>query len=368
MFQPYELPCGLVLRNRIVKAALSENLAEGESQVSDSLIRLCQQWGECSAGALILGGISIDERHVSSIGEPGLPEQLPPKFLRRLKELSTCARQNGSAILMQLTHPGALARHGGDWRPVSASADQLNTRKNTSSARAMTDKEIAALIDRFADVSEQVQAAGFDGVQLQAGHGDLISQFLSPRSNRRSDEWGGGFSNRVRLLMAVLKAVRERVSAGFAVGVKLSVTDAFENGWSFQECLELVDCLQSEDIDLIEIAGDVLSDTHSENRKPFRYPEVWLSDHARLVRARSRVPIMLTGGVAGISVGEGLIAEGYADLIGFGRLFCQPLSEIKSQLSNRAESMDVPVPEGMKRDPRLYKPYSERIRRLGAPD
>ena len=240
---------------------------------------------------------------------------------------------------MQLNPPGRAIPRSLCRRPVAPSALRARDLKDdivrSAPPRAMTDEEVQALPDQFAKAARFAQQAGFDGVQIQAGHGQLISQFLSPRWNKRSDRWGGTLENRSRLLLEVLRACCASVSPGFAISVRLSAIDGEPDGICLDDTLQLVDWLNAEAVDLLDVSvgglaqpamlglqGRHLPIHEGRLGQPGLSRGVPALAYARAVNSRSRMPILVSGGFRSAAVLEGAITDQYTDLVGLGRSMC----------------------------------------------
>jgi 2,4-dienoyl-CoA reductase-like NADH-dependent reductase (Old Yellow Enzyme family) len=192
--------------------------------------------------------------------------------------------------------------------------------------RALTEREIERLIERFARAAAIVQTAGFDGVQLHGAHGYLISQFLSPLANLRSDAWGGDAERRSRFLIETVRAVRKAVGRAYPIAVKLNSADFQRGGFTKQESLHVVERLEAESIDLLEISGGTyecaaMMGQGIEQRPSTRRREAYFLEYAEDVRARSRMPLLLTGGFRTRPAMDRALASGAIDLVGLARPF-----------------------------------------------
>ncbi|WP_440530209.1 oxidoreductase, partial [Serratia nevei] len=235
MFTPLILPNGSRLPNRLAKAALEENLADEGQLPGPALWRLYRHWGIGGAGLIITGNVMIDGRAMTGPGGVVLEQDTP---LAPFETWAKAARQEGAQVWMQLSHPGrqVMANMGGNaWAPSAIPMAMGKYSKQFAPPQAMSEAQIAEVIARFAASAHAAEQAGFTGVQIHAAHGYLISQFLSPLSNQRSDRWGGELTNRARLLLEVVSAVRQRVSPGFCVAVKLNSADFQRGGFSPDE-------------------------------------------------------------------------------------------------------------------------------------
>ncbi|MGJ0119299.1 nitroreductase/quinone reductase family protein [Williamsia sp. MIQD14] len=319
---PLTLPCGQVLPNRIMKSALSEGLGTEEHSPDDRLERLYARWGAGGYGLLVTGNVMVDRRF---LGEPGNVVIEDDRDADALTRWAKTAKDGGSPIWMQLNHPG---RQGNpittDGRTVAPSAVGV-TIPGIPAPRELTDTEIRDIITRFATAAVVAEECGFDGVQIHAAHGYLVSQFLSPLSNLRTDAWGGDIDHRARFLIEVVRAVRAAVAPGFAVGVKLNSADFQRGGFTEDESRAVVEMLSRESIDLIEISGGSY-ESPAMMGKPTtasastRAREAYFLDYAATVRsAAPTTPIAVTGGFRSETAMSEAVTTGDCDLVGLGR-------------------------------------------------
>ncbi len=234
---PLLLPNGLILPNRLVKAATSELLADTHNRATQAHETLYDTWARGCPGLLLTGNVQIDLRHLEHPGNVVIQGKQNPERLARLRAWSGAAKRHGSQVWMQLSHAGRQTNRWVNPNPVAPSAVPLNIPGvEFGTPVAMSDAEIRELITRFAQAAVVARETGFDGVQLHAAHGYLISQFLSPRANLRDDEWGGNLSQRSRFLLETVRAVRSAVGTDFPVAVKLNSADFQRGGFTFEEC------------------------------------------------------------------------------------------------------------------------------------
>ena len=242
-FQPLQLPNGATIPNRIAKAAMEENMADATQAPSAELLRLYQAWAEGGAGLLLTGNVMIDGRAMTGPGGVVLEDD---SQLDKFRAWARAGRTRGAQFWMQLNHPGRQMQANLGQPTVAPSAVSLELgsfSKMFPQPKALDDQEIAELIRRFVRAAELAEQAGFTGVQIHAAHGYLLSQFLSPISNRRNDAWGGSLENRARLLLEVVKAVRASVSPGFCVAVKLNSADFQRGGFDAADARRVVEML-----------------------------------------------------------------------------------------------------------------------------
>lgn len=337
LHQPLTLPCGATLPNRIAKAAMSEGLADSANRVTDALINLYRHWAGSGAGLLLSGNVQVDGRHLERPGNLVIDDADNQPGLRALAAAGT---SGGAHFWLQLSHTGRQVDSSINQSPFGASDVEIDFPRGLgytfSPPRVMADGDIDDAIARFAFAAGQARQAGFTGVQLHAAHGYLISQFLSPLSNTRTDRWGGSLENRARLLLAVLAAVRAEVGPAFPVGIKLNASDFQKGGFSAADCLQLVAMLNDSSLDLLELSGGsleqpkvvgmTLKDEGEDGHRPGASKrEAYFVEFAGAVRAAARMPVMVTGGFRTLAGMEQALTNGELDLIGLGRpLIAEP--------------------------------------------
>ena len=315
LFTPLTLPCGAVLPNRLGKAAMEENMAERGQLPGPRLTQLYARWGAGGAGLLITGNVMIDGRAMTGPGGVVLEQGTP---LEPFQRWAQAARQQGAQVWMQLNHPGrqTYASLGGNhWAPSAVALDLGKHSALFALPKAMDEADIAELIRRFADSAALAEQAGFDGVQIHAAHGYLLSQFLSPLSNRREDRWGGSLENRARLLCEVIQAVRQRVAPGFAVAVKLNSADFQRGGFDASDALAVLRLLNALPVDLVELSGGsyespAMQGRTADGRTLAR--EAYFLEFASQLASEARMPLMTTGGIRRPAVAEQVLQQGVA--------------------------------------------------------
>ena len=313
------LPCGLVLPNRIMKASMSEALGDSKNAPGPALEQLYRTWGHGGYGLLITGNVMVDR---SQLGEPGNVVIEDERDLDGLTRWTKSAHDGGVPIWAQLNHPGRQSNPLAiGHTPVAPSAVPLNL-PGSATPRELTVAEIEDIIERFATTAAVCETAGFDGIQIHAAHGYLVTQFLSPLSNLRDDEWGGDPVRRMRFLLEIVRRIRARVSPGFAVGVKLNSADFQRGGFSEEESRDVVAALAGEGIDLLEISGGNYESPAMAGSAAAstRAREAYFLEYARTVRQiAGGVPLAVTGGFRSRTAMEDAVASGDCDVIGIAR-------------------------------------------------
>ncbi|MGS0466274.1 oxidoreductase [Cobetia marina] len=247
LFTPFTLPCGRVLANRLIKAAMSDSLGDGTGHPSDAQMRLYERWAEGGVAASLVGEVQPDHHHAEKPGNLVLNAQ---SDLAAFTQLAQRGQQHGADLWLQLGHAGAMA-----YPPTSTPHGPSALDTPGLRCEVMSLEAIKALPAAMATTARLACDAGFGGVQVHAAHGFLLSQFLSPLFNQRTDDYGGSLDNRMRLMREVIIAVREAVGHDYPVMVKLNSSDQLEGGFEEAEALQVIAALDELPIDLIDISG-----------------------------------------------------------------------------------------------------------------
>lgn len=315
LFSTLKLPNGATIPNRIAKAAMEENMADADHAPSDALIRLYRAWGEGGAGLIITGNVMIDARAMT--GPAGVVLE-NDRYLDRFRTWAKVSRQSGAQVWMQINHPGRQMPAGLAQQTLAPSAIALDLGKQSGMfpmPRAMTADDIADVVHRFAATSVLAERASFTGVEIHAAHGYLLSQFLSPLANHRTDQWGGSLENRARLLLDIVRAVRAAVSPGFAVAVKLNSADFQRGGFSPEDARSVVQMLAPLGVDLVELSGGsyeapAMMGSSRDERTLAR--EAYFLEFAREIAEVAAMPLMVTGGIRRRAVAQAVVDSGVA--------------------------------------------------------
>lgn len=333
LFAPLTLPNGSKLNNRLCKAAMEENLAVQPGQhPGEKLFNLYLQWAEGGVGLILSGNVMVDP---SALTGPGGVVLQKGTDLTPFREWAQIGKSGGGQFWLQISHPGRQLYKSMGETAVSPSGVELDLGKFSSlfaPVRALEIDEIKAIITRFADTAEAAEEAGFDGVEIHGAHGYLISQFLSPLTNKRDDEWGGSLENRARFLLEIIRAVRQRVKPSFGVGLKLNSADFQRGGFEFSDARQVVEWLGGLGVDFVELSGgsyespamqgNAQEDNGSAQSSTMER-EAYFIHFARDIAKVAEMPIMVTGGITRMDVAEAALARdehGFGvQLLGLGR-------------------------------------------------
>ncbi|MFJ1819705.1 NADH:flavin oxidoreductase/NADH oxidase family protein [Streptomyces sp. NPDC088139] len=320
LFSPLHLRSGQVLGNRIAKAAMEENMA-GEGQLPDQrLLTLYRRWAAGGAGLLITGNVMVHAEALTGPGGVVLDEHAP---IGPFADWAAAGKSGGGTIWMQINHPGrqvASGMPGVVWGPSDAGVSLGRHSSRFGRPTAMTARQIDETVDRFAVTARRAEEAGFDGVEIHAAHGYLLSQFLSPLVNTRTDRWGGSLENRARMLLDVVRAVRAAVSPSFAVAVKLNSADFQRGGFDADDARQVIGMLAPLGVDLVELSGGsyespAMTGGSADTRTRAR--EAYFLDLAQELVGTSPLPLMLTGGITRRATAEQVLDSGVA-VVGIG--------------------------------------------------
>ena len=306
-----ELPCGAILKNRLIKSPMSDSLGNGEGDPTEAQMRLYERWAQGGVALSIIGEVQGDPRYPE---KPGNLVFGPQSNQQALRSLASRAVIQGAHLWPQLGHAGALS-HLPISQPKGPSALDLNGLK----CAGMSIDEVEALPDMYAKTALQAKTAGFSGVHIHAGHGFLLNQFLSPLFNHRNDGYGGSIEARCRIVLEVINAVRRAVGASFAVGIRINSTDKLEGGLTEVDALEVVRLLEQTSIDLIDISGGTYFPGAKASSEGKSDGGPYFLDFARRAKQETRIPLMLSGGFKKRQQAVDAIASGAVDMVGLAR-------------------------------------------------
>ena len=344
---PFTLPNGTILSNRIAKSALSENMGTKKHAPSKELINVYSQWAQGSPGLLITGNVMIDYK---AIGEARNVVVEDDRDMTLLKEWASTVKETGVELWPQINHPGRQAIGKINKEVVAPSAIPLQVegvKALFSTPRALREEEIFDIINRYGNTAQILKEAGFTGVQIHGAHGYLVSQFLSPISNQRTDQWGGSLENRTRFVIEVYRNIRKKVGPDYPVGIKINSADFQRGGFTEEESLEVLQFLDQEGMDLLEISGGSYENPAmmGHNKKQSTIDrEVYFMDYIKKARKHTSKPLMLTGGFRTVSLMEEALAEDHLDIIGLGRPFCLYPHIANDIFHNGLERIKTPTP------------------------
>lgn len=340
VFNSFTFPNSTTIKNRLVKAAMEENMSDENLLPSNELINLYGQWAKGGSGLLITGNVMIDKDAMTGPGGVVLDKD---SDLTRFKLWADVAKQNDTKVWMQISHPGrqVYKKMGGKvYSPSDIPLDMGKLSDMFGQPTAMTEAQIQDVISRFSDTAKQAELAGFDGVEVHAAHGYLLAQFLSPLVNKRGDNWGGSLDNRSRLLLEVIKAIKSNVSETFSISVKLNSADFQRGGFDEEDAMAVVKSLEALNIDMIELSGGsyeapAMQGVTADGRTLAR--EAYFLSFAASISKNTSVPTMTTGGIYKFGTAKTVLSQG-VDLVGIATaLALQPDLPNRWQLGKNVE-------------------------------
>ncbi|MCH7304508.1 NADH:flavin oxidoreductase/NADH oxidase family protein [Acinetobacter sp. NIPH 1869] len=311
-------------KNRIIKGAMSEALANDAGQPNDLLIGLYEAWAKGGLGCAITGNVMVN---VGAKNEPGVVAIETERDLEKLKQWAAVGKKHGMVQLIQLSHPGRQCPKGLNKETVAPSAVPFSPMLAAmfGTPRELKHEEILDIIQRFATAAVVCEKAGFEGVQLHGAHGYLISQFLSPLTNKRTDQWGGSIENRMRFLIDAYQAVRDATSENFIISVKLNSADFQRGGITEEDVITVFKAIDAAGIDIIEISGGTyeapaMAGAKAESRKASTIArEAYFLEFAEKIRQHVACKLMVTGGFRTVEGMNAALESGACDFIGIAR-------------------------------------------------
>jgi 2,4-dienoyl-CoA reductase-like NADH-dependent reductase (Old Yellow Enzyme family) len=373
--QPFTLPNGRVVKNRLVKSAMSEALGTTDNHVTEALVTLYGRWAAGGIGLNITGNVMVDRRALGEPNNVALEDEADMALLRAWAEAGTA---QGTELWMQLNHPGKQSPKGLNAETVSPSAlgfgDTLAPFFNTP--RELTEAEIVDIIARFGRSAALAKAAGFTGVQIHGAHGYLVSQFLSGRHNQRSDGWGGDAERRRRFVLETYKSIRTATGPEFSVGIKMNSADFQKGGFSEEESLDVVRALSEAGIDMIEISGGTYEAPvmAGVTREPMKEStirrEAYFLEFAEKARGATKTPLLVTGGFRSVAGMSAAIESGAVDFIGLARLLAiEPDAPLRLVAGQEPREAVRPVKTGIAAIDKMalleIAWYARQLRRMG---
>lgn len=313
----------LELKNRFVRSATWSGIADEKGRITDRALELYSNLATGGVGLIITGFQYVMPNSMAIKYQVG---NYSEELLDGLRRWVQSIHARGARVMAQLAHAGSKANPDLFWEDCevwgpSAGPDPLTGR----TPKEMTHSQINQVVHAFAEAASRCQKAGFDGVQLHGAHGYGINQFLSGASNRRTDSYGGGISNRYRFLGEIVKAVREAVGKDYPMFIKLSGHDYFEGGLSPEESLYIGRRLVEDGIDCIEVSAG--SNASANGMVPSRTKiltendEAYLAHLARAFKQALDIPIITVGGIRSLPVAAKIVKEGFADYVALCRPF-----------------------------------------------
>jgi 2,4-dienoyl-CoA reductase-like NADH-dependent reductase (Old Yellow Enzyme family) len=318
LFTPVKIG-SVIIPNRFVRSATHDFMADKNGAVTSRQVPLYRELAEGEIGLIISGHAYVDPQGKASPHQIGVYDD---QQIEGLSLIADAVRPFPSKIFLQISHGGrqTMEKICG-CTPVSPSAVYEPVFKVMP--KEMTGSDIKKVIKDFIHASQRAKAAGFDGIQIHIAHGYLLSSFLSPHTNRRKDEWGGPLTNRLRVVVEIIKGIKDLLGEKYPLTVKLNSTDLLPNGLQLEEAMEAAKILENEGIDGIEVSGGM-----SEAGKASVWPgkrseekEGYFVEAASKIKGEVSIPVFGLGGIRSFSVMEKIITEKRADLVSMSRPF-----------------------------------------------
>jgi 2,4-dienoyl-CoA reductase-like NADH-dependent reductase (Old Yellow Enzyme family) len=308
-------------KNRVLRSATAELYADSEGRITDTYLRVFEDLASGGTGVIITGMVDVDVSNRFSgrmldISKEGFVEDI-----RKAKEL---AHAHDTKLVVQIVHCGAKAAAGEGTLPMGPS--DVAMMKDRPS-RPMTKGEIEKVVAEFAFAAGKCKEAGADGVQIHGAHGYLISQFLSPYSNKRTDEYGGGIENRGRIALEILDAMRSEAGSSYPIWIKINCTDLVDESITLEECIWLCKQMESHGLSAIELsAGRGMRRSSSPSKVIVReQDEGSFASEAVVLAEEVGIPVISTGGFRSLGMMERWLNKGNIIALGLSRpLICEP--------------------------------------------
>ncbi|KAI1869680.1 uncharacterized protein JN550_005661 [Neoarthrinium moseri] len=345
--QPLTLKCGLTLPNRLAKAAMAEGLADKRGLPGQKMRAVYSAWAKGGWGMVLTGNVQVNQKYLGGPGDPALNKTMEyAELLEVWKAWASDCNAHGTPTIVQINHPGRQSPLGAGTRGffeknLAPSAIPLDFGKGLiprlinsiafGTPRAMTKAEIEEVVQNFAETARLSAEAGFAGVEIHAAHGYLLAQFLSEKSNQRTDEYGGSPAARAKIILDIIPAIRAVVPKNFCVGIKLNSVD-HQSPQEFSACREQIQLIAAAGVDFIEVSGGsyedpLMSSGLQQDEKPKSSRtlarEAFFIEFAATIRKDlPDVPLMVTGGFRTRKGAEAALQDEGCDLIGVGRPAC----------------------------------------------
>ena len=318
LFTPITLPNGTTIKNRFFKSAMSEGMGTRDFQPKKNIATLYKRWAEGGTGLIITGNIMVDPKGTA---EPGNIVFDKNSNMEILKDWAKQGQQHGAKVMVQLNHPGKQVPKTIAKETVAPSAVPLGNGLNKlfSTPRALTTSEVEELVQKFVTSAKVAKEAGFSGVQIHAAHGYLISQFLSPHDNRRTDKYGGSLENRMRFLKEIYLGMREELGKNFTIGIKINSTDFKEDGLTEEDSLKTIIELANLGLDFVEISGGTYERPAMMGATSKSTNQVFFAEYSKKLKQKIEIPVVVTGGIRSINAMNTLLNDNTTDFIGIAR-------------------------------------------------
>ena len=351
--ESFTLPCGQVIKNRICKAAMTERIAKGNNLAHQGHANLYDRWADGNIGISLTGNVQVDRRNLEGPANVAIDKNNYKEQFDALKAWSKAGTKNNTQLWMQISHAGRQTPGEINSSPMAPSDIGLKIPgKNFGTPTPMTEEDILDVIDRFVFTAKIARDTGFTGVQFHSAHGYLLSEFLSPDINNRTDAWGGSIENRARIHLEIIKRCRQEVGEDFPISVKLNSADFQKGGFSPNESIKVAQMLENAGVDIIEISGGTyeqpkligveasINAKRSEKRKESTIArEAYFLEYAQDIRKAVSIPLMVTGGFRTREGINDALQSNVCQIVGIGRPLCADPYCIKKMISGELETL-----------------------------
>lgn len=305
----------MIIKNRIIMPPMGTNYASQNGEINEDHIKYYEQRAKGETGLIIVENACV-EFPLGSNGTTQLRID-HDSFIPALYKLTERLHKYGTCVAMQINHSGASAVPERIDCQVPVSSSNIPSKTGGATPRPLDKNEILKIVEKYGKAARRVQTAGFDAVEIHAGHSYLISQFLSPIYNKRTDEFGGCAENRTRFARMIINKIREVVGPHFPIMLRISADELLEGGNTLEDTLELLEYLNDE-VDIFNVSA-ALNDSLQYQIDNMNLEDGWRSYMAKAVKDKFNKPVITTGNIRNPEVAESILAEGKADLIGIGR-------------------------------------------------
>ncbi|UZW13034.1 NADH:flavin oxidoreductase [Clostridium pasteurianum] len=313
------------VQNRFLRSATWENMTTEDGQLTDKLYKIYENLAKSGVGLIITGYANIVKEEQPNHGMMGIYDD---SFIDEYKKLTNIVHNYNSKIIMQVAYGGTKTKFNLGKRIIYAPSEVAERSTNVV-GKAMAKEDINYIINAFANAAKRIQESGFDGIEIHGAHTYLINQFLSPYYNRRTDEYGGSLDNRMRFLLEIYNKVREKVGDKFTILIKLTASEFFQGGLTFDETKLICKKLEEVGVDAIEITGNIHGKAKSMVGEVFDgyriQEEGYFIEYAKIISNEINIPIITVGGFKNIDKIEKLLNETNIDFFGLSRpLLAEP--------------------------------------------
>ncbi|HJH30592.1 MAG TPA: NADH:flavin oxidoreductase [Methanosarcinaceae archaeon] len=341
IFEPITV-CDLNIRNRFVRSATHEWLADENGCPTSKIGDIYEELAKNEVGLIITGYSYVNPRGRSSDNQQGIYDD---SFIEPYQDITSRVHKYKSKIVIQIVHGGRQAKPSTKY-PIPIAPSAVTDSSSGITPIEMTESDILETIEDFANAARRAKEAGFDGVQLHCAHGFLLSNFISPYTNQRNDRWGGSVEKRTQIVVEIIKRIRKMVDEDFPIMVKLNATDGFDDkskkiGLDAPECIDIAKILEQNGICAIEVSGGISEAGEVMSRPGIDNPEkeAYFKQYSKAIKEAVNIPIILVGGVRSRTMMESLINDGYADMVSMSRPFIREPDLVMKLKSGESEQV-----------------------------